>query len=123
MGFLDSMKSLLRGKPATQGSGGGRSSFGDDASSYWIYVRCRRCGEPLRSRVNLMNDPSLADDGETWIVRKGVIGSGKNLCFQTVEVTLRFDAKKQKVIESEVVSGELLTAEEYETLIREGVMT
>lgn len=120
MGFLDSMKRLLRGKPAMPGSGGGRSSFGgDDVPSYWIYVRCRRCGEPLKSRVNMMNDPSLADDGETWIVRKGIIGSGKNLCFQTIEVTLQFDAKKQRVIASEAVGGELITAEAYEALLRD----
>lgn len=119
MGFLDSIRTLLRGKPGAQGSGGGRSSFGADATTYWIYARCRRCGEPLRSRVNLMNDPSLADDGETWIVRKGLVGSGNNLCFQTVEAMLRFDLKKQKVIESEAVGGDLITAEEYEALRRE----
>ncbi len=118
MGFLDNVKTLLRGKPSAQGSGGGRSSFGGDASSYWVYVRCRRCGEPLKSRVNLMNDPS-EDEDQTWIVRKGVIGSGKNLCFQTIEVTLRFDAKKQKIIESAAVGGELLTAEAYEALLQE----
>ncbi len=117
VGFLDSLKTLLRGGTTARGSGGGRSDFGDDTSGYWIYVRCRRCGEPLKSRVNMMNDPSLADDGETWIVRKGVIGSGRNLCFQTIEVTLRFDARKQKVIESEAVGGELITAEEYAALL------
>ncbi len=119
MGFLDSVKALLRGKTGGRSSGGGRSSFGSDAGVYWIYVRCRRCGEPLRSRVNMMNDPSLADDGETWIVRKGVTGSGKSLCFQTVEVMLRFDARKQTVIEGEAVGGELITAEEYEAMMRE----
>lgn len=117
MGFLASMKSLLRGKTSAPGSGGGRSSFGGDENAYWIYVRCRRCGEPLRSRVNLMNDLSLADDGATWIVRKGIVGSGNNLCFQTVEVLLQFDAQKQKVIASEVVGGELISAEAYEALL------
>lgn len=120
MGFLDSLKSALRGQKVSRASGRGRSGFGgDEKGVYRIYVRCNRCGEPLQSRVNLMNDPSLADDGETWIVRKGIIGSGKNLCFQTIEVTLRFDAKKQKIIESTAVGGELLTAEAYEALLQE----
>lgn len=113
MGFLDRIKKQLRGG---MGGGGGRSSFGGDDRAHWIYARCRRCGEPLRSRVDLMNEPSQDDDGETWIVRKSLSGSGKNLCFQTIEVTLRFDARKQKVIESQAAGGELITAEEYEAL-------
>ncbi len=119
MGFLDSLKTLLRGQPSAQGSGGGRSSFGKEANVYWIYAQCRRCGEPLKSRVNLMNEPSLADDGESWIVRKGLIGSGKNLCFQTVEVTLHFNPKKTEVSSAEATGGKLITAEEYEALMRD----
>jgi hypothetical protein len=119
MGFLDNLRSALGGQNAgKKAGGGGASSFGaGDANAYWIYVRCRRCGEPLRSRVNLANDPSLDDDGETWVVRKGLIGSGANRCFQSVEVTLKFDAKKQNVIESDAVGGTLITAEEYQALL------
>lgn len=64
-----------------------------------------------------MNDPSLADDGETWIVRKGLIGSGSRRCFQTVEVMLHFDRRKQTILDSEAVGGRLITAEEYEVLL------
>ena len=119
MGFLNSLRKLVSGQ-GLQGSGGGGSSFsGGDANTYWIYAQCRRCGELLTTRVNLMNEPSEADDGEGWVVRKGLVGSGANRCFQTVEVTLKFDTKKQNVIESEAVGGKLLTAEEYEALLRE----
>jgi hypothetical protein len=103
MGFLDSLRKALSG-----------SGSGDDA--YWIYARCRRCGEPLHSRVDLRNEPSLADDGETWIVRKGLIGSGIHRCYQVVEVTLTFDAGKQHVLSSEAAGGELISKEEYEKL-------
>jgi hypothetical protein len=121
MGFLDNLRNALGGQKTGNkaGGGGGSSSFGSgDANTYWIYAQCRRCGEPLRSRVNLANDPSLDDDGESWIIRKGLIGSGANRCFQTVEVTLTFDQKKQGVIASEAVGGKLITAEEYEMLVR-----
>ena len=64
-----------------------------------------------------MNDPSLDEDGETWVVRKGLLGSGANRCFQTVEVTLKFDPKKQTVLSSDAVGGKLITAEEYEALL------
>lgn len=116
MGILDGLRRILGGQ-AAKSSGGGRSSFGDDLNAYWIYAQCRRCGEPLKARINLMNDLSEAEDGEGWIVRKGLVGSGANRCFQTVEVTLRFDSRKQNVLESEVVGGKLLTAEEYEALV------
>ena len=119
MGFLDNLRNALGGqKTGKKAGGGGSTSFGSgDANTYWIYAQCRRCGEPLRSRVNLANDPSLDDDGVTWIVRKGLVGSGANRCFQTIEVTLKFDAKKQNVIESEAVGGKLITAEEYQALL------
>jgi len=113
MGFLDNLRKALGGQQAGGRSGGGV------ANTYWIYAQCRYCGEPLKTRVNLMNDPSLDEDGEGWIVRKGLMGSGVNRCFQTVEVTLKFDARKQDVIESEAVGGKLITAEEYEALLHE----
>jgi hypothetical protein len=118
MGILDNLRKALGSQGTGQKAAGGGSSFGSgDANAYWIYAQCRRCGEPLRSRINLANDPSLDDDGLNWVVRKGILGSGANRCFQTVEVTLTFDSKKQNVIASEAVGGVLITAEEYETLI------
>lgn len=117
MGFLDSVKTLLRGE--RRGSGGGRSNFGGNDTSYWVYAKCGRCGEPLRARINLMNDPSRDDDGVSWVVRKGLSGNGAKLCFQTVEVTLKFDAKKQKILAHEAVGGELITAEAYGALKQE----
>jgi hypothetical protein len=70
----------------------------------------------LRGRVNLRSEPSQTDDGK-WIVRKGLIGSGANRCFQTVEVTLTFDADKRKVLESQALGGELISEEEYLRLV------
>ena len=116
MGVLDNLRKTFGGQ-GTKGGGGGGSRFGDDdPNAYWIYAQCRRCGELLETRVNLMNEPSGADAGDSWIVHKGLVGSGANRCFQTVDVTLKFDGKKQNVIESEAVGGKLLTAQEYEAL-------
>ncbi len=119
MGFWDKLRRALSG-PAGQSSGGGRSHFGDDPHTYWIYAQCRRCGEPLKARINLLNDLSETEDGEGWLVRKGLVGTGANRCFQTVEVTLTFDRQKQNVVESQVVGGRLLTLQEYEELTRAG---
>jgi hypothetical protein len=121
MGFLDNLKKVLGGGgQGAKGSGRGDSSFDRaDPHTYWIYAQCRRCGEPLKARINLMNDPSESDDDATWVVRKLLSGAGTNRCFQTVEVTLKFDAQKQNVIESEAVGGKLITKEEYEALRRD----
>jgi hypothetical protein len=105
MGFLEGLRKAL-----------GDSGGGAGGDVYWIHARCRRCGEPLLGRVDLRNEPSLADDGETCIVRKGLIGSGSYRCYQLVEVTLTFDAAKQRVLTSEAVGGELISKEEYEKL-------
>ena len=115
MGFLDNLKKAFGGKPAGAG-GGGSSSFGGDGWAYWIYAQCRRCGEPLRARIDLRNDPSEDDDG-AWVVRKGLTGSGKYYCFQTVEVVLHFDRGKKNLLDSEAVGGKLITAEEYPALL------
>jgi hypothetical protein len=117
MGFLDSLKKALGGK-STASSGGGRSGFGDESWVYWIHVQCQKCGEPLRTRIDLRNDPSLEDDG-TWRVRKWLTGTGKHFCFQTVEVALHFNQAKKTVLDSEVTGGKLITAEEYPVLLAE----
>jgi len=105
VGFLEALRKVFGG-----------SGSGPEANVYWVYARCGRCGEPLRGRSHLLNEPSRAEDGETWVVRKGLMGSGAQRCFQMVEVTLWFDARKQNVINSEVSGGKVITEEEYEKL-------
>lgn len=117
MGFLDSLKKALGGK-STASSGGGRSGFGDESWVYWIHAQCNKCGEPLRARIDLRNDPSLEDDG-TWRVRKWLTGGGKYYCFGTVEVALHFNQAKKTVLDSEVTGGKLITADEYPILLAE----
>ena len=59
-----------------------------------------------------MNETSLADEGG-YYVRKGLHTSGKNRCFDQVEVELWLNAKKQ-IVRHEVQGGQWLTADEYE---------
>ena len=97
MGFLDSLKSLF--------SGGGT-----DADEYWIYVRCLRCGELIKTRLDLRSSLSMSDEGG-YIVNKTLMGN--ELCFQRIEVTLHFNDNRQ-LIDREITNGEFLTAEEFE---------
>jgi hypothetical protein len=109
MGFIDRLRKAF----SAGGPGAGRPA---NLNEYWVYAKCRRCGEPLKTRINLANDPSLADDGETFIVRKGLVGTGARRCFQTVEVTMQFSQDKRQVIDRQITGGEFLTLEEYEAL-------
>ncbi len=101
MGFLDSLKSLFRANPDNQ----------YDKYGHWIYARCHRCGEAIKTRLDLRNDLHPRDEGG-YIVRKTLVGN--QLCFERIKVTLTFD-EQRRVVEQEAVRGKLITAEEFET--------
>ena len=68
-----------------------------DDSAYWVTVKCNRCGETIRTRINLYNDLSAdySEGGEqVYCCRKMLMSEGGR-CFQRVEVELKFDAKRQ----------------------------
>ncbi len=111
MGFFDRLRKAF-------GGGGGAP---EPSEGYWIYAQCRRCGEPLKARVDLRNEPSQADEGDSWTVRKGLAGTGARRCFQTVEVILTFDGTKKNVIDSEVAGGRLISEEEYNELLNQPI--
>ena len=98
MGFLDSLKSLF-------------AAGGDDAPALWVYVRCKRCGEAIKTRIDLRNNLSLTDEGG-YVVNKTLIG-GAQRCFQRIEVTLHFD-QDRNLVDREIHFGEFITAEDYE---------
>jgi hypothetical protein len=98
MGFLDPLKSIF--------AGGGEQQ--DDG--YYIYVRCRRCGEVIKTRLSLLNDLSMADSGG-YVVHKTLIGN--QLCFERIEVTLTFD-EHRRLVDRQISRGEFITAEDYQ---------
>lgn len=99
MGFFDSLKSLFGGSGSRQSDG-----------SYWIYVRCRRCGEVIKTRLDLLNSLALNDEGG-YTTTKTLVGN--RLCFERIEVTLTFD-ENRRLLEREIVHGDFITAEAYE---------
>jgi hypothetical protein len=98
MAFLRRLFKALGGGPA-----------GREADSLPLAVRCNRCGEVIRARVNLRNDlsPDYGDgDGAlTYVCRKVLMGQER--CFQQIEVTLRFDANRN-LIDRQVMGGEFV---------------
>lgn len=95
MGFFKKLSGLFSAAPPS------------DSSGYWIAVKCQRCGEVIRTRVNLNNDLSIDYDqgGQpVYYCHKMLMGeSGR--CFQRVEVDLTFDASR-KLINRQVSGGE-----------------
>jgi hypothetical protein len=85
-----------------------KSSTSPDESAYWISVRCNRCGEEIRSRVNLYNDLSVEYQGEgEQIYRCRKVLVGRKGCFQRIEVELVFD-KNRRLIEGDISGGEFI---------------
>jgi hypothetical protein len=87
------------------------SGRGDD-HAYWIYVRCNRCGEKIRGRVDLRNELSIDynDEGNTFYCRKVLLGEKR--CFQKIEVQLTFD-KDRQLIDRQISGGEFITEAEF----------
>ncbi len=98
MGFLKRMASLLPTGEA-------------EADVLWVYVRCDRCGEKIKSRIDLRHDLTPRYAEGTYFLRKVLIGSGR--CFQPIEVRMTFDAHRH-VISREITGGQFITREEYE---------
>jgi lysyl-tRNA synthetase class I len=85
--------------------GGSKARAGK--KDYYIFnVKCQRCGEVLEGRVDVDNDLSVEYEtgGDRFYCRKVLMGDGKNLCYQQIEVGLKFDDKR-KLIEKRVESG------------------
>jgi hypothetical protein len=81
----------------------------DDKREYWIHVRCNRCGERVRARVDLWNELSWTDpesgSNSAYTCRKVLMGSGT--CFQQIEVNLYFDSNR-KLIERKTTGGKFI---------------
>jgi hypothetical protein len=60
-----------------------------------VTVRCGRCGEVVRTQINLHHDLSVRyGEGTRYYWRKGLVGSGGNRCFQRITVEYDFDADR-----------------------------
>ena len=73
---------------------------------YVFHVKCRRCGEIIEGRVDLEHNLSVEYEsgGDTFYCRKVLMGDGKNLCYQQIEVGLKFDSNR-KLMEHRIEAG------------------
>lgn len=63
----------------------------------WIVVKCNKCGEVIRTRVDLRNDLSeeYIDGVKKYFTRKTIIGS--NRCYAPIEVELTYNAEHKRI--------------------------
>lgn len=104
MEFLSKLRSWL-------GGGGGSGRFLE------IYALNFRCQEPLSTRIDMYNDLSPVDEGSgvkgaEYYVRKVVSTSGDQRCFDSCEIQVWLNGRRQE-INREIAGGQFLSAEEY----------
>lgn len=82
----------------------------NDPNALIFYVKVRKCGAIVRVRVDLRNDLSLDDDGESYVVRKQAVD---NVCYGKAELELHFDANRREVSRS-LENGEFVNREAWD---------
>ncbi len=106
MGIWERLKSALGG-----GSGGG-----SDRDGLYLYVRCGRCGDVVRVRVNLANElqQEFSDSGgiSGYALRKVVVDA---TCFRPMPVDMTFDAGRRE-LSREIEGGQFVDQEAYEAI-------
>ncbi len=98
MKFIRKISSLFTG-----------SGEDDSGRSLWISVQCGRCGEVIRTRVDLSHDLA-AEFGEgereaAYFCRKVLIG--KQGCYVPIEVLLKFDARRS-LMDKQITGGKFI---------------
>jgi hypothetical protein len=83
-----------------------------DRDGIYFYIRCNKCGTPVRIRANKHSDFQRDYDTGELLLRKEVMDGG---CFSLMYATVRLNSAYQ-VIEKDVEGGEFLTWEEYREL-------
>jgi hypothetical protein len=110
VGLVDALKSML-------GLGGGGAGQTADRGLY-TYVRCNRCQDVVRVRINMANEVSeISDEPDEdavqgapvnpdarYAVTKGVVDSK---CFRPMRLTILFDSRRRE-LESIVEGGEVV---------------
>lgn len=88
--------------------------YRNEEFAYWLHVRCDRCGEVIRARVDLRNDLSLnygdREEDRIYFCRKTLIGERQ--CYWPVEVELTFD-RRRRLIQRQAQGGQFISEEEY----------
>lgn len=92
------------------------SAAGDEqaGTGCWVYVRCKRCGEVIKTRIDLQSDLSQQEQGG-YLTRKTLVGNQH--CFERIEVELTFD-KQRRLVGRQISGGDFITVEGIISIFR-----
>jgi hypothetical protein len=100
MNFLRQLANIFTPRP---------SPASGDVGLYY-YIRCNRCGEVIKVRVNPMNDLSISDEPGKRFTHKTIVGQR---CYNRIEADFTYD-NNRKLVNSEISGGTMVTQEDYE---------
>lgn len=100
MNFLKQLAEFFTAKPSPMGS---------DVGLYY-YVKCNRCGEIIKVRINPMNDLSRSDDDNKLFVRKVIVG---RKCYSRIDAEFVYN-NARKLINTDISGGEMADKRDYD---------
>jgi hypothetical protein len=97
MGFFKKLSGLFAAPPS------------NEQNAYHVTVKCNRCGEVIKARVNLFNDLSLEYDSNgnlsSYICHKVIVGDQR--CYQPSAIILTCDSNR-RLQEKEITGGQFV---------------
>ena|SRR5258706_2143368 len=87
----------------------GKAPVSGDIGIYY-YMRCNRCGEVIRVRLNPMNDLSHSEDGKGYFAHKVIVGQR---CYNRIEADFEFDSNR-KLSDKNITGGTLVDQAAYD---------
>ncbi len=76
---------------------------------HYYYVKCKRCGEVIKVRINPNNDLSINDDHSGLWVHKVIVG---RRCYNRIDADFYYD-KGRRFKEASIGGGDLVKKEDY----------
>jgi hypothetical protein len=83
-----------------------------DPDGIYLYVKCDRCGAPVRIRVDKRHDLQRDYDTNQLVLRKEIMDG---TCFSLMQATVHFSNAYQ-ITDQELEGGEFISWEEYRDL-------
>jgi len=85
-----------------------------DPNGIYLYVKCSRCGAPVRVRVDKYHDLQRDFDTGGFVLNKEIMDGS---CFSLMYATVHFDAAR-RIVGQDIQGGEFITWEQYQALTK-----
>lgn len=103
---------------------GGRGGAGSTDRGLYVYIRCNRCQDVVRVRINVANEvseltdepddgvenPRASNSAARYTITKGVVDTK---CFRPMRLTMLFDGRRRE-LERTVEGGTVVEQEDWE---------